>query len=119
MNTPWLDVERLGHLERPVGVLGRDGAVAPGVAAGERDAAVGEPGGQRQAGAGLPSQIESGSDQFSPQPVWNSTASPGAGLDAGDVVDADHVAGPGLAVGDVDQPAAGHDLRHGLDAEPR
>ena len=33
-------VEELGHLERPLGILGRDRAVAPGVAAGERDTAL-------------------------------------------------------------------------------
>src|SRR5918912_553980 len=36
-------VEPLRHLERPCRVLGRHGAVAPGVAAGERDAPRREP----------------------------------------------------------------------------
>src|SRR3954470_18018694 len=36
-------VEDLWDLERPVGILGRDGAVAPGVTAGDRNASFHQP----------------------------------------------------------------------------
>ena len=52
-NTPWWAFRICGHLERALRVLGGDRAVAPGVAAGERDAALGEPVGELAAGAGL------------------------------------------------------------------
>ena len=54
MNTPWRDVEELWDLERPVGVLGGDRPVAPGVAAGERDAPLRQPLGELEPGPGSP-----------------------------------------------------------------
>src|SRR3954465_3935813 len=51
------DVEELWDLERPVRELGRHGAVAPGVASGERDTPVRQPGGEFQAGAWLPGEV--------------------------------------------------------------
>src|SRR5438477_3661458 len=51
------DVQRLRNLERAGRVLGRHRTVAPRVAAGERDAAVDEPGGEVEAGAGLAGEV--------------------------------------------------------------
>ena len=50
-------VQPLRHLERPGRVLGRHGAVAPGVAAGERDAVLDEPVGELVARAGLAVEV--------------------------------------------------------------
>ena len=47
--------------------------------------------------------------------MWNSTASPGCRVDPGAVLGLDHLAGPEPR--DVDQPALGDDLRHGLDPQ--
>ena len=74
-----VDVEGLGHDEGLVRVLGRHRAVAPRVAAGDGDAVVGEPLGHGHAGPGLAGAVGRGIVvPLRPQPVWNSTASPGS-----------------------------------------
>src|SRR5439155_22058300 len=52
-----VDVQRLRHLERAVGVLGRNGTVAPRVAAGDGHAAVGEQARELEAGAWLAREV--------------------------------------------------------------
>ena len=116
-----LHVQDLGHLERAVGVLGGHGAVAPGVAAGERDAALDQPVGELAAGAGLAREIGVGVVPVRAPAGVEQHGVAGLGLDAREVVEADHVARPEASRrgrGDVDEPAAGDDLRDGLDAEP-
>ena len=55
-----VDVQRLRHLERPAGVLGRDRAVAQGVAAGDGDAAFGEYARELEARSGLAREVRVG-----------------------------------------------------------
>src|SRR4051794_28384921 len=52
-----VDVQRLRHLERSVGVLCGHRAVAPRVAAGQRNTARGEPFGQLESGTRLAGEI--------------------------------------------------------------
>src|SRR5712691_11176075 len=52
-----VDVQRLRHVERPRRILRRDRAVAPRVAAGQRDTAGRQPFGKLEAGARLAGEV--------------------------------------------------------------
>src|SRR3954468_16382405 len=110
-----VDVEDLRDLEGAVGVLGGHWAVAPGVAARERDAALGEPVGDLAAGAGLAGQVGLRVVPVRAPARVEEDGVAGLGVDAGEVLDPDHTAR--AEPGGVDQPPARDDLRHGLDAE--
>ena len=58
--TPWRTLRICGTSNGPRRVLGRDGAEAPRVAAGERDAARREPFGDRAARPGLAGEVDVG-----------------------------------------------------------
>ena len=116
------DVEDLRHLERPRGVLGRDRAVTPGVAAGEGHAALDEPSRGRAAGTRLGGQIRVGIVPVAaPAGVEEHGVARRRGH-LGEVGRADHVARlERLDAADgrhVDQPSASDDLRHRFCSEP-
>src|SRR3954469_24879698 len=99
------DVEDLRHLERARGVLGRNGAVAPGVAARERDAVLDEPAGDVAARAGLARALRlDAAPVLAPARVEENGVTR-CRVDAREVLDADHVAR--AAARGVDEPAAG------------
>src|SRR4051794_35002460 len=109
------DVEDLRHLKRPRGILRRDRAVTPGVAARERDAVLDEPVRHLAAGAGLAAEIGLGVvPVLAPARVEEDGAA-GRRVEARESLDADDLAG--ATAGGVEEPAARHDLRNGLDAE--
>src|SRR5829696_9461091 len=110
-------VEDLRHLERAVRILGGHRTVAPRVAAGQRDAALDEPVGDRVAGAGLAAEVGVGLVPARAPAGVEQDGVAGLRLDPAELLDADHVARPERR--GVDEPAARDDLRHGLDAEPR
>ena len=102
---PVFDVEDLRHPERPVGVLGRNGSVAPGVATGQRDVAVGQPLRQLASRPGLTREIDLGLIPMAAPPRVKEHRVTGLGIDLGAVLGSDHLAG--FQAGDVDQPAPG------------
>ena len=113
MNTPWRALRNCGTSNGRSGVLGRERAVAPGVAARERDSALHQPVGELHAGPRLAGQVGVGVvPVLAPAGVEQHRVA----RRRIDVRDADHLSG--LERGDVNEPAAGHDLGHRLDAEP-
>src|SRR5207244_1302113 len=111
------DVQRLRDVEGAGRVLGRHRAVAPRVAAGERDAVVDEPGGQLEAGAGLAGEVGRGVVPVGAPAGVEEHGVARLRLDPGDVGGGDDVAGAEPPVGHVHEQPARDDLRHGLDAE--
>src|SRR4051794_6397551 len=108
------DVEEERDLERLL--LGRHRAVAPGVAAGERDAVLDQPAGHRHARPGLAGQVGLGVVPVPAPAGVEEDRVARRRVDAAEVLHADDVAGP--AAGHVDEPAARDDLRDRLRSEP-
>jgi hypothetical protein len=111
------DVEHLRDLEGPGGVLGRDGAVAPRVAARERDAVLDEPVGHVVAWPGLAGEVRLGVVPARAPAGVEEDGVAGARIEARDVVECDDPADAQVPRRHVHEPAARDDLRDRLSAE--
>src|SRR5712691_7429777 len=113
------DVQRLRHVERPRRILGGYRAVAPRVAAGQRDTAGGQPLGELEPGARLAGEIGVGVVPAGAPPRVEEDGVARLWIELADVVEGDHVARSETVARDVDEVAARDDLRHRLDSERR
>src|SRR5262249_51128886 len=110
-------VEDLRHFEWPRRILGRSRAVAPRVAAGRGHPVSCEPVRDLATGTGLPREIGLGIVPVRTPARMEEHRVARLRLEALEIVDGDDLPRAELLVRDVDEPAAGDDLRNRLGTE--